>query len=199
MTHHQRTNPTIAHRSAGPSSARAFTLVEVISCVAILATVAAVSAQLIVSATTTFSEIAIRAELHARLSGAMERIVRELSYVQIDPAAAPVGADIGTYTATAMTWNTELSNPGAITSAGSVRSLTSGYVDTTAGVSQTLLPNATLTLEYFDQNNAVVTGTTNGTSIRRVQITLAATESGVTESIRTKVFLRSTMTGSGVP
>jgi hypothetical protein len=55
-------------------------------------------------------------------------------------------------------------------------------------------------VQTYDESNATLAASLSGSGcdpIRRVQLTLTAQRHGVTQSLRTKLFIRETMVGAG--
>lgn len=184
------------HRSPAPRGhlrRSGFTLVEVITCVSILAIISTVCSQIIFTATNAFTENALRAELHAQATTVMERLVRELQNIQRDTINTATVPNISAFTASNITWNTQYSPSGQISGAAPA-SLTSSF---SPGNTGSLGPSVSVTLAYFDKDNATVAVGGNASLIRRIQITVTITNGSMSESLRTKVYLRSMLSGSG--
>jgi hypothetical protein len=168
---------------------RAFTLVETITTITILATVVVLSSKIIYSAVDSYGAAATRAELHGRLSVALDRVCTALREIPLK-GSLPAAPNITSISATSITWNTNYT----LTLTGTSLMLTEA-----GGTARTLLDNvSSLALQSYDQSNAALGATLSGAGcdpIRRIQITLAVQKSGITETLRTRVFLRSLMQG----
>lgn len=170
---------------------RAFTLVEMIATMAVLGAVGSVAGTLVYSATRSYTDAARSAQLQTELSGAMERIVRELRWIGIDPDQAPIVPLINSVSATSITWQTNYS-----------LALVSGELRYTAagGTHEVLLRDvASLTISTFNDSNTALAATLSGTGcdpIRRIQVQITMTRGGVSQTLRTRVYLRSLMEGA---
>ncbi len=168
----------------------AFTLVETIATMVILAVVMTASAQLISVAADGYADTAERSRLQADLSVAMDRIVRELQ--QMPQGSTGGTPSITSLTATSVAWD---STSSIVLLNGTLR-LTTPETTWTP-----LIENVSaFSLTAYDQSNAQLGASLSGSScqpIRRIAITLSVTHAGVTETLRTKVFLRCCAAGSG--
>ena len=131
------------------------------------------------------------AQLHSELSVTMDRIVRELRKIPRDDAAAGTAPDIASVTATSITWDTDYSL--------SLSSTNLMYTEN-GGTAAVLQNNVTaFTVQTYDESNSALAASLSGNNcdpIRRIQLTLTMQRHGVTESLRTKMFLRETMVGA---
>ena len=171
---------------------RGFTLVELISTVVILAALGSVASGVILTAADGYVDGATRAQLHTELSTALDRCVREVRNIQLDGEAGGVGPDIDEVTATSMRWDDDWS----ISLTGERVMLT---VD--GGPAAVLLADVTsFGIQMWDEDDAALGATLSGSAcdaIRRVRIDATVSREGVSERLRTKVFIRSTMAGAG--
>lgn len=161
---------------------RAFTLVEAIATMVVLSTVGLASTGVMWAAVDAHSEGSEHARLHAELSIAMERVVREIRSLPPDADDKP---DIAQINSDSVTYGT---GPTVISLQGDELWLSSG------GVDRVLLDGVTaFTLAAFDADNGSLSLPRTGTDcdgIRRISIELSASGNVVSETIRTKVFLR---------
>ena len=175
-----------------PVHRRAFTLVEVVATIVVLATIGTVASGILFTATDGYLEARMTAQLHSELSIAMDRIVRELRNIQLDDTADDVAPDIDAVTATSITWDDDY----VIALSGSDLMLT---ID--GGAAAVLLSDVTsFTIQGYDEDNSELAATLNGDDcddIRRASISVTIERSGVSETLRSKVFIRSTMHGAG--
>jgi prepilin-type N-terminal cleavage/methylation domain-containing protein len=170
---------------------RGFTLVEAIATIVILGSVMAVCARVISTATAAYTSSATRAEMHAELSSAMERIMLELRSCRIGTGGT-FGPDISAVNAAGVTWTTPSGTRQLSVSAGSL-------ILTMNGAGAPLAMDITsFSVQAFDQSNTALSATLNGSEcvpIRRIEITISATRQGVTETLRSRTFLRCTAMG----
>ena len=80
---------------------RSFTLVESIATIVVLAIVSSVSSGVILQATDGYVDATTKAQLHTEASTAMDRMVREIRKIPLDPAAAGIAPDIPLFTSVA--------------------------------------------------------------------------------------------------
>jgi prepilin-type N-terminal cleavage/methylation domain-containing protein len=169
-----------------------FTLIELISTIAVLAAVATVGSGIIFAATDGYVQATTSAQLHTELSIALDRIVRELRNVPLDDDAGGVAPDIDAFADDSIDWDGDNS----IALAGSDLRLTIG-----GGPSAVLLADVTaVTFQAYDESNTALAQPLNGAAcdaIRRVSVTITIERYGVSETLRSRVFLRSTMQGAG--
>ena len=166
-------------------------MTEVIATMAVLAVIGSVVSSLVLTASKSYTDASRVAQYQAELSTAMTRVTRELRWIGIDPLSAPVVPLISTVSASSITWNTNYS-----------LALVSGELRYTAagGTAIALLKDVTaFTLQTYDDSNAALGATLSGAQcypVRRIQITMTITRNGVSQTLRSKVYLRSLMEGS---
>jgi len=170
---------------------RAFTLVEAIATIVILSATGLVTTGIIMVAIRGYIDASTGAQLQADLSVALDRCVRELRNIQLDDAAATVAPDIDDLTTTSIRWDDDSS----ISLSG-----TDLQIRMSGGTPAVLLGDvAGVTIRAYDESNNQLAGSLTGAGcdqIRRLTIDLTAARSGLTESLRTKLFIRSTMIGA---
>jgi len=171
------------NRSTFPSS-RGFTLIEAIATMAILAVVSLSASRIIFAAADAYAADATRSELTLDQSAAMERITSELRGV---PARD---------TAPGTPWIDSVSSS-MISFGGDSEMQLSGTTLTLlndGGPARIVLKNVTaFSLACFDEAGQAITLPVSGSGcdpIRRIQVMMTCTRHGVTESLRTRVFLR---------
>lgn len=173
------------HRAPG-----GFTLVESIAAITILATVMAMVSRMIFVAVDTYAAATSRAELHAALSGALERATFELRQIPLQSggSAAP---DLSSVSSSSITWATN----STLSLSGSDLTLTIA-----GGSPRVLLSHVTaFTLQCYDESNSALAATLSGSAcnaVRRIRIDITVQRGGITEALRTRVFLRSQTAGS---
>lgn len=171
---------------------RGFTLVEAIATIVILAIIGSIASVIILTAVDGYVDAATTAQLHIEASTAMDRIVRELRRVGLDGGAVGVAPDINDVTPTSITWgaNGELSLTG-----NKLQLTTSG-----PPLGDLLEDVSAFTIQTYDEDNATLAATLTGAAcdpIRRIELGLTLQRSGVSTSLRTRLFVRSTMSGGG--
>lgn len=169
---------------------RAFTLVETIAAIVVLAVIGLAASGITLAAVTSWRDAAVSAAVHGELSTAMERIVKELR--AIEPHASVEGAPrISGITPTSIAFNA---------GAGVTLSGDRVLLDPGSGEPEAILSGVTsLSIEAFDQSGAPLPGTLAGSAcngVRRLQVSITVQRQGVTHSLRTRLFIRGTMTGA---
>lgn len=171
----------------GSPSRRGFTLVEAITTMVVLAIIGSVTSGMLLSGVTGYRDAATSAQIHAEASAALDRIVRELREVPLD-AGAP---DIESVTSNSITWATNSS----LTVSGSKLRLSIA-----GGTAQTLLDSvSSFSVQTYNESNTALSASLSGAGcapIRRVQLQVTVTRQGVSQTLRTRVFLRRAMEGS---
>jgi hypothetical protein len=170
-------------------------VIEAISTIVILGAVGSVTSTVILAAADGYLDASVNAQLHSELSNAMDRIVRELRRIPRDVGAAGIAPDIDDVTSSSIDWN-DSDGANAIALNGTVLEL-----DTSAAAVSTLLTGvSSFTVQAYDESDAALANPLTGAAchpIRRVSIEITLDRSGVSETLRTRVFLRSTMSGAG--
>ena len=156
---------------------------------------------LIVESVDGYVDAATSSQLHAELAIALDRLTREIPKIDNDETAGPRDPDIDTVTRVgpddAMTWTDSLGKTYSLAKTGSDLMLA-----VESGAAAVLLSDVTaFAIEVYDQDNGVIPGgdisTTDCDPIRRVLLDVSLSRHNVTESLRSKVFIRSTMSGGG--
>lgn len=171
---------------------RAFTLVEAVATITVLGVLGSVTSGIIVQATDGYIEARIRGQLHAEASVALDRIAREIRSIPLDAAASGIAPDIDNCLASYIEWN----------ALGNRISTADGdlLLKKNAGTAQVLMNDVTaFSIAAFDESNTQLGFNLSGATcdpIRRLEFTLTAVREGTTVTLRTRVFLRSTMSGA---
>ncbi|MHC4948052.1 MAG: PulJ/GspJ family protein [Planctomycetota bacterium] len=172
------------------SRRRGFTLIELIATIVVLSALGTVASSILLNATDGYLAATTGAQLHTEASIALDRIARELRKIDLDPSATGVAPDIDSVDTTLIVWSTD-------------HSLKLGGTDLLleeSGVTAVLLTDVSaFTVAVFDESNTALPLPRSAAGcdpIRRVLVTITLTRSGVTATLRGKVFLRSTMTGA---
>jgi prepilin-type N-terminal cleavage/methylation domain-containing protein len=167
-------------------TARGFTLVEAICALTVLSVMGSVSSGLVFTAIRSCRDAAASSQLHEEASVAMEVMMRELRGVDLTGSGAP---DISAVTPASISYGTS-----AFSASGG--NLT--WVD--AGAAGVTLVSGVSAFEVrcYDGTNTELDGTLSGAgcaAIRRVSVSLTVTRDGVSETVRSRVFLRCFMEG----
>ena len=181
--------PRIPARAA----ARAFTLVETIAALVVIGTIGSVSSGLIYSAVDSYRTASTTAQLHSDCSGALDRLSKALWSIPRDSTASVVAPQISSVTATSIAWSGNWS----LSLSGTQLLLTEP-----GGTAQPIHENVTsFSLACFDENNSALAANLSGSAtqaIRRIQVNVTVSRQGVTQSLRTRAFIRSTMSGAAI-
>ncbi len=184
-----------------PARRRGFTLVESMATVAILGVLGSTASFLILDAVDGYMDAATRAQLHAELSIALDHALREIRKIELDSGAVgEVAPNITSIAATSLQWEDSDADQYELLKSGSELQIKVNGVGPA-----TLMTDVTaLTITGYDDGGAgvndpdVVVGSCPCTTIRRISVDVTAARGGITESLRFKVFLRSTMSGAPV-
>lgn len=176
-----------------PSSRRGFTLVETICALVIVATIGSVSSGIIYSAINSYRDASTRAQLHNDCSAALDRLTKVLWSIPRDTSATVVAPLISNVTASSISWNTNWT----LTLSGTQLMLTES-----GGTARSVLDNVTaFTVTCYDESNAALAASLSGSAtqaIRRIKIEVTVSKQGATETLRTRVFIRSLMAGAKI-
>ena len=180
-----------AGRSPRASRRPGFTLVEVIATIAIISVIGSIASRTIITALNGYTTSATRAQLHSELSIAMDRIDRELKRIPQKASYGSIAPNITSVTGTSIAWNGNYS----LSLSGPQLQMVDNGAATTV-----LLDNVTsFSIQAYNESNTALSATLSGTAcdpIRRVVVQITIQRSGITETLRTKVFLRGTMRGA---
>jgi prepilin-type N-terminal cleavage/methylation domain-containing protein len=181
--------------AAAPRPRRAFTLVEVICTIVVISLVAGATSRILFQAFGALNDSSTRSDLHDQLASAMERITSELHTISIKPSSSPATPDITACTAASIAFN----NPTAARTIGITGStiLVSGSAKASSIIATGV---SAFIIQGYDESDAALPASPSVAqiaTIRRIQITITATSNGVTETLRTKVYVRCMALGSG--
>ena len=171
---------------------RGFTLIEAILTISVLAIVSSIASGIILQATDGYLEGSTTAQLHTEASMALDRAVRELRRIDLDGGAAGVAPDIDDVTGTSIAWE-----------ANNLLSLVGSDLELTingGAASRLLTPVTAFQVRALDESNAVLALPRTGVGcdpIRRLELTITVERYGTSVTLRTRVFVRSTMAGGG--
>lgn len=176
-----------------------FTLIESIATIAVLAILGSIASFLVIDAVDGYVGATASAQLHSEGSIALDRIMRELRKIELDPDAAPtIAPHIDAATANSMNWD---SATGAYSLSWSTTAGDPVMLAVDGGAAIILVDDVTgFTIDTFDHTNAplpAVPTPAEREQIRRIAVSVTVLRSGITQSVQTKLFIRSTMSGGG--
>ena len=172
---------------------RGFTLVEVIATIVILAVIGSIASRTVMTAMDGYIRSATQAQLHTELSIAMDRIEREMRKIPGKADYESVAPNITSVTASSIAWNTNYS----LSLIGSELR----FVENGAASAVLLTDVSAFALQTFNESNNALVATLNGAGcdpIRRISIQITIERAGITETLRSKIFVRSTMKGAPI-
>jgi type II secretory pathway pseudopilin PulG len=178
---------------AGSRNLRAFTLVETLCAIVVVATVGSVSSGIIYSAIRSYRDASNRAQLSDDCSAAFDRLTKVLWSIPRDTSASVVAPLISNVTASSISWNTNWT----LSLSGTQLLLTEA-----GGTARPILENVSaFTVTCYNESNGAMAASLSGAAtqaIRRIQIQVSISRQGQTETLRTRVFIRSLMSGAKI-
>lgn len=167
-----------------------FTLVEMIAVMSILAVIGSISSALIYTGVSSYRDASTMGQIHEEEATAMARLAVELRKIPLSSSAGTMAPSITSVTATSLAWNSNYS----LTLSGSQVQLVEA-----GGAASTLLDNVTaFSIQCYDESNAALAATLSGAAcypIRRIKVSFTVSRQGMTDTLETKFFIRSTMQG----
>lgn len=168
-----------------------FTLIEAVTTMTIVAVLVAISAPIVASSVDGYAAAATRGELAVAQSAALERIACEVRDIPLRSGVSTAAPAIESVGPGSITWSTNSS----LSQVGTTLRLTLG-----GSTPRTLLTDVeSFAIQAFDEDNASLGGSLSGDScdaIRRLSFTVTTARGGVSETMRTRCFLRCTMSGA---
>ncbi len=178
----------LVHRS----TRRGFTLIEAVATMTILAAIATVASNIILTSADGYLDASTSAQLHTELSIGLDRLVREVRNIDLDDSASEIAPDIDAVTPSSIDWG----GNNSVALVGTEVQITED-----GGIAAILLTDASsFSIQCYDEDNTALSTTLSGSGcdvIRRIELTISLQRHGVTETLRTRVFLRATMQGAG--
>jgi prepilin-type N-terminal cleavage/methylation domain-containing protein len=173
------------------SRRRGFTLIEAMATIVVLGAVGALASNILLAGIDGYVDAATSAQLHTEASVGLDRIVRELRRVNLDPSADGIAPDVDAVGTSSIAWGGDSSL--ALDGANLM------FADDGAAPAVLLTDVAAFAVQCYDEDNAPLGVDLSGDAcdpIRRVAIIVSLERRGVIETLRAKVFIRSTMTGA---
>jgi prepilin-type N-terminal cleavage/methylation domain-containing protein len=170
---------------------RGFTLVELIASMCIIAMIATLGSGLVWQGAAACRGAATAPQVHAEGAAALERLVREWRGIELRPGSSPAAPSIQSIGAASMTWN----SADSLALRGSDLMLTED-----GGTARVLLRGVTsLAVRAYDESGAEVLPPVAGEAcdaVRTLSVELTVSREGISDTLRTRVFIRSLMTGA---
>lgn len=174
-----------------------FTLVETTVVIVVLAIIGMTIATIINRMAVAYYDTTVQSQLHMEASSTLDRISRELRTISSVQAGGGGGGimvpDIQTANTDTIIWN----NTKTINYSGDKI-----YINVD-GVNSDILATSVsgFSCDYFDEDNSSLLAGSSVTAgsledIRRISVQIDLTRGGVTEILHTKLYIRSTMSGS---
>jgi prepilin-type N-terminal cleavage/methylation domain-containing protein len=175
-------------RSLASGRRAGFTLIELLASIAVLGALGSIAAMTLASAINGYTSSTTRAQLHAELSIALDRIDRELR--KIDSETAGASPDLNWITPDSIAWN---GAEALALSGDQVLFFENGSLDI-------LLDDVTaFSVQAFDHANGLLGASLDDDEcdpVRRLQVTITLQRNGVSETLRTKLYIRCLMEGA---
>lgn len=182
--------PAILRRASAPRGA--FTLVEAIAAITIISVLGVLTTFVLAETIDGYADASAREGLHLELSVALDQIARELRSIPLDQTSPEAAPDIGGVNASSIDFG----------SVGSLKLTGSDLVLARSGDSPATILTGVIALDIaaFDESNIALSLPRSGTAcdpIHRLSISITAGQAGVFETLRTRVFIRSMISGAG--
>ncbi|MBX9736930.1 MAG: prepilin-type N-terminal cleavage/methylation domain-containing protein [Phycisphaerales bacterium] len=169
----------------------AFTLVELVCAMVIIGLLGSVTAAIVARASTSFSSAGVGSQLSGDASSAMEVISRRLRDINAVVGSTPAAPNITSVSSGAITFETN--------SSFALNGTQVLYSDAGATAMPIAANVTTFSIVPLDQSGAAIALPVSGAgtaAIQRFRITLTLSRSGINETLRTEVFIRSLMAGA---
>ncbi len=189
MKHRRLHHARPGSRAAACEARAGFTLVEMAATMVIIGVLMTIASTVVWSATKGLGSGSISAQLNIDASVALQRLVRE--FRDIPKKSGLLAPDITSVTPTTIAWGTN----GTLALSG-----TNLILSDAGGTSRILLGDVSgFVLQCYDESNAALASSLSGSScdaVRRISVTITLLRGGVSEPARTKVFIRSLISGA---
>jgi prepilin-type N-terminal cleavage/methylation domain-containing protein len=181
---------------------RAFTLIELIAVMVVVAAIGAVASLAIQRAGAAVSQVATRGTLYAEASAAMDRVTRLIQTTPTRTGASGVAPSIASFTASTISWDSQSRiEYDAVAHTVVLRDVASGdaVADSPVLVANTtsfsLVPLDASNTNLFTTLGVTALSAAQGESVRRVEVQFTMTREGQSVTLRSRAFLRCTMAG----
>lgn len=175
------------------STRRGFTLVEALATMTVIGILGSISSTLIYTGVRGYRDAVAQAQLHEEMSIALEHMTRVLRTMPCDPTLLNPIPSISAVGASTITWDSD----SRLWLSG-----TNLQYQEDGGADQVLLTGVTsFGVQCYDEAGTALATNLNAAAsqqVRRVQLSITASSYGITETLRTRVFLRCGMEG-GMP
>ena len=173
-----------------PRHAHGFTLVETIAVMSILAIIGSIASTLIYTGISSYRDASTLGQIHEEEATAMARLAVELRKIPLSSTAGVMAPQISSVTATSISWG---ANSSLALSGSQLRLVESG------GAASILLDNVTgFAVQCYDESDAALAAALSGPQcypIRRIKVSFTVSRQGISDTLRAKFFIRSTMQG----
>jgi hypothetical protein len=160
--------------------------------ITVLATLGSIASFLILESVDSYTDAGTVSQLHAEASIALDRAIRELRMIELDSAASDTAPNILSVTPSSIVWTDSDTDAYYLQLSGSDLTF---QVD--SGPASVLLTDvAGFTIKTYNEDNTQLAASLSGDEcdpIRRIGLEVTLQRGGLTESLRTKLFIRSTM------
>lgn len=135
----------------------------------------------------------VRTQLLEEASTTLERLAIELRAIPLDTAALPtIAPKISAVTSTSLNWNTNW----ALSLSG-----TNLMLSASGGTSTLLQPDVSaFSIACYNESSTGLASSLSGSAcypIRRIEVSITLTRTGVSQSLRSRFFVRSCVSGAG--
>jgi hypothetical protein len=174
-------------RPRGLGARRGFTLVEAVATMTVVTILGGVGGSLVYSGVRANRDVAVRSQLHEELCLAVEAVCGVVRGIPARPGPAP---DITAVTAASISW----AGGGQVWLNGSTLMLT----EPGSASIELLRDVSVFEVQCYDASGTALAQSLSGSAcdaVQRVQVSVTAVREGVSESVRTRVFIRSLQVG----
>ena len=175
-----------------------FTLIESIATIVVLATLGSAASFLIINSVDAYLNASTSAQLQAEVSIALDRAVRELRRIPLDPASPGIAPNIVGMNPAWIKWQDASGNDFQLLKSGGSSEL---KLEVDGNGTIVLLSDVTtFWVRAYDEDNALLPLVCAGDPchlIRRIRLDLTVERNGISQSMHAKAYIRSTMNGAG--